>query len=324
MVSPMMTPYGYPSHWYHCLLDEQPYYLAPERLLAAPPPPDAALVVNPHCWFSWHGPLPPDKAARTFAAEHIFPAEGLVWVDDPATRAIWPYSVGREYLPYVAALAPGMPAPALPPHVLWVLWQAGILVGANHTERRRRSWLDVLSRANKSFERGFASVEKLIPPFHLGALRRYYRFHGRAGSFVLGDDQVSTRLAAHNEPIARFFHYQLGPAMSDVASTLVMPSYAYMVAYQEGSELERHTDREQCEYSITLCLDSTPEPEAQAPWPIHLDLPEGALRIWQYVGDALLYRGRHLPHYRDRLPDGYTATSLLFHYVDEGFSSGLS
>jgi hypothetical protein len=318
-----MTPYGYPPNYYHCLLDEQPYYLVPARLYGS----DCAggLIVNPNCWFSWHGPLPPDKAARVLAAEYLYPSNCMVWVDDPGTRAIWPYWLEAEFVNYVAALSPGGPVPdGLPPHALWVLTRAGILVERNHAERRRKEWLDAVWPAAKSFERGYAPIPGLIPPFHLGALRRYYRYHTRAGSFPLGDNQVARRYVAHNEGVARFFHCQLTHAVSDIARAVVRPSYSYLAAYESGSELERHTDREQCEYSVTMCIDASPEPEAQSPWPIQLDVQEGALRVWQHVGDSLVYRGRYVPHYRDRLPEGYTSTSLLLHYVDEGYAGDLT
>jgi len=317
-----MTPYGYPPNHYHCLLDEQPYYLVPPRLYSQPSA--EQLYVNPHCWFSWHGPLPVDRAARVMAAEYLYPSEWLVWVDDPGSRSVWPYWVGAEYHSYLANLVPGQPAPHdLPPHAQWVLSAANILVGSGYADLRRKEWMDTSWASAKSFERGYVNIAGLIPPFHLGALRRYYRYHTRAGSFTLGDGQVAKRYVAHNEPIARFFHCQLTHAVGDVARTLVKPSYSYLAAYESGSVLERHTDREQCEFSVTLCIDATPEPHAQPPWPIHLDIPEGALRIWQHIGDGLLYRGRYLPHYRDWLPDGYTYTALLLHYVDRGYDGPL-
>ncbi len=318
-----MTPYGYPTEFYHCLLDEQPYYLAPSRLYGEDPA--GPLMVNPLCWFSWHGPLPPDMLARAWAAECLCPGEWVVWVDDPGTRSLWPYWVGGEYIRYLAELAPGYPVnTAIPAHALWVLTRAQIFVEPGYVERRRKQWLDSVWQCGKNFERGYTSVGGLLPPFHIGALRRYYRYHTRVGSFALGDEQVQRRHAAHNEGVARFFHSQLTHAVSDLARTAVKPSYCYLAAYESGSVLERHVNREQCEYSITMCIDATPEPEAQSPWPIQLDIPEGALRIWQYLGDGLLYRGRYFPHYRELLPPGYTSTSLLLHYVDEGFAGALS
>jgi len=39
-------------------------------------------------------------------------------------------------------------------------------------------------------------------------------------------------------------------------------------------------------------------------------------RSTQGIGDALLFRGRYLSHWRDQLPEGYTSSSILFHFVD--------
>jgi len=317
-----MTPYGYPSEYYHCLLDEQPYYLVPWRLYG--PDPAGPLMINPQCWFSWHGPMPPDKAARVSAAEFLYPSDWMVWVDDPGTRAIWPYWLGPEFAHYLADQVPAQPlTKELPPHALWVLTRANILVELGFPERRRKEWLDNLWGLMRNFERGYSAVTGLVPLFHLGAMRRYYRYHTRAGSFPFGDGQVARRYVAHNEGVARYFHCQLANAVTDIARTMVRPSYSYLAAYESGSILERHTDREQCEYSITMCIDATPEPQAQVPWPIQLDIHEGAIRIWQHLGDSLLYRGRYLPHYRDSLPEGYTSTSLLMHYVDYNFTGTL-
>jgi len=200
---------------------------------------------------------------------------------------------------------------------------ANILVDPGYADRRRREWMELSWSGMKAFERGYVNIPGLIPPFTWERLRRYYRYHTRSGTFTMGDSQVERRFSAHNEGVARFFHCQLTHAVGDLARTLVKPSYSYLAAYESGSVLERHTDREQCEFSVTMCIDATPEPQAQSPWPIQLDIPDGALRIWQHIGDGLLYRGRYLPHYRDMLPEGYTYSALLLHYVDRAFEGPL-
>jgi hypothetical protein len=319
-----MTPFGQPGGLYHCLLDEQPYYLVPPNLLWELDD-DADLIVNPLCWFSWFGPLPADKARRVAFAEHFCPSDWVVWVDDPATRALWPYWAGADFAEYLAAMVPGEPlGEAIPEKMRGVLRQAGILVSPNFVEHRRKNWLDQVAIGSRAFERGFVSIGNLIPPFHIGALRRYYRYHTRTGSFRLGDEQVTSRYGAHNEPVSRYFHHQLTNVVSDMARTLVQPSYTYLVAYQSGAYLDSHVDREQCEYSITLCFDATPEPEAESPWPIQLSTQDGLVNVWQGIGDALLYRGRELPHSRDVLADGHTSSSILLHYVDERFDGQLA
>jgi hypothetical protein len=318
-----MTPHGFSPDAYHCLLDEQPYYLVPPRLYGEDP--DEPLIVNPDCWFSWHGPLPPDKALRLTAAGSLHPGDWQVWLTDAGSGAIWPFWVGPEYLGYLWDAVPGEAIPsALPGHAQWVLTRANILVSPGYPKRRRWQWHETVRASAESFaQRGYATLSGLIPPFQLGALRRYYRYQIRTGSFLFGDDQVARRHFAHNEAVARYFHAQLANAVSDVARTVVKPSYAYLAAYESGATLDRHTDREQCEYSITICIDATPEPDEQAPWPVYLGVYDGTMAVWQYLGDALLYRGRQLPHHRDELPYGQSSTSLLLHYVDESFDGPL-
>jgi hypothetical protein len=248
----------------------------------------------------------------------------MVWVPDAATGAVWPYWIGSEYMTWMARMAPGQPVSALlPTHVSWVLSRADILVTSDHLTQRRGEWMHYRTFRASDFRNGYVSLPNLIPAFHLGAMRRYYRHNVRAGRFELGDSQVKRRYTAHNEPIARYVHKQLTQAISEIAGAAVKPSYAYFVAYQSGAKLERHTDREQCEYSVTLLLDATPEPLEQSPWPIKLDTRRGTIGFWQYLGEALLYRGRRLAHHRDRLQAGHSSSSLLLHYVDSEFPGPL-
>ena len=172
-------------------------------------------------------------------------------------------------------------------------------------------------------EKGYAPIGGLIHPFHLAALRRYYRYLIRVGSITLGDKQSSRRYIAHNEPVARFFHRQIAATLSRLAGEPLKPSYVYQAAYLSGAELRKHIDREQCEFSITFCLDFSPEPDVATPWPIRLDTRSGTVTVYQALGDALGYRGTRLPHYRDRLGEGQTSTSIFFHYVPESFEGSL-
>ena len=172
-------------------------------------------------------------------------------------------------------------------------------------------------------EKGYAPVADLIHPFHLAALRRYYRYLIRTGAIRLGDRQSPRRYAAYNEPVARFFHQDIAAKLSAVAGQPLKPSYVYLASYLSGAALRKHTDREQCEFSVTLCLDFSPEPALETPWPIRLGTPGGTVTVYQALGDALAYRGTRVPHYRDALGEGQTSTSIFFHYVAEDFAGSL-
>jgi len=308
---------------YRCLLDEQPGYLVPPRLLAR----DVANAsfVNRRCWLSW-------KSAR---AKQLRPAdpflgastssEEIAWVGDPATGAVWPYWIGPECLPFIKRLVPGEPAPSdLPERLRWTLAMADILLPWDQGAARRREWLDVRTDRSIRFHRDFAVVPHLIPPFHLGAMRLHYRRQIRMGNFILGDEQVTRRFAAHDDPLSRFVQAQLTRAISEIIGRPIKPTYTYFIAYQGGALLASHRDRRSCEYSVTLLVDATPEPHEQSPWPFQIQTESGKSSVWQYIGEAVFYRGRSNSHWRDRLKEDHTSSSLLMHFVDSCFSTGPS
>jgi len=201
---------------------------------------------------------------------------------------------------------------------------AKILVSRSGKDSRQPRNDERLREASILFrERGYAPVGGLIHPFHIAALRRYYRHQIRSGAIRLGDRQSPRRYVAYNEPVARFFHHQIAPALCALAGQALKPSYVYMASYLSGAELKKHTDREQCEFSVTLCLDFSPEPAAATPWPIRLDTPTGTVTVYQALGDGLAYRGTRLPHYRTPLGEDQTSTSIFFHYVAADFAGSL-
>ena len=323
--APLAGPLG-SAAGFRCLLDAQPAFLVPERLVPPVPRDATSLVINPDCRFSWAGGAPSDVAnALRLLENSAEPDADAVWVRDERTGAILPFGVGAGLRAVLEGAAPGRPLPApLAPPVARVLHAAGILISPAGREREKADWVTAMASARAHFERGYVPLAGLIHPFHLGEMRHYFRRRIRTGAFPLGDDQSALRHFAHNEPVARFFHYQLAGAMSQVAGEPVKPSYVYFASYQGGAELEKHTDREQCEFSITFCVDYTPEPEAQTGWPILLETPQGTVTVYQAIGDALLYRGCRVPHYRKRLWRGATSSSIFFHYVRESFKGPLN
>ncbi len=250
----------------------------------------------------------------------------IAWVRDPATGALCPFWLGARLEKVVARLRSGQLLPeSLRADVRELLEGAGIVTTPDHTERRLAEWAEVVGKSSKEFrEKGYVPLGNLIHPFHLAALRRYYRHAIRQGSIRLGDEQSPRRYVAHNESVARFFHYQLASAVSAIVGEAIKPSYVYLASYLSGAELKKHTDREQCEFSVTLCLDFSPEPELATSWPIRLDTGKGSVTVYQGLGDGLVYRGTKVPHYRHVLAEGHTSTSIFFHYVPADFSGPLN
>jgi hypothetical protein len=49
----------------------------------------------------------------------------------------------------------------------------------------------------------------------------------------------------------------------------------------------------------------------------------GPISLVQCTGDAVLFGGCELPHWRDEPPQGSASTALLFHYVPRAFNGVL-
>ena len=315
---------AFPPDSFYCLLDDLPLHLVPQR--ARKLLPNAAdhieMEFNPECMVCSPGEIPEELDCDSELLSRFTLNAKIVWVRSTSTSRLQPFWLGPELADLIVRLQRRNVAPSsIPADTKSVLFAAGILIPK---DRAAESGERTFSNASRMFrEKGYAPVADLIHPFHIAALRRYYRHMIRSGAIRLGDYQSARRYAAHNEPVARFFHHQITPALSAIAGEPLKPSYVYLASYLSGAELKKHTDREQCEFSITLCLDFSPEPELATSWPICLDTLHGTVTVHQALGDALAYRGTRLPHYRRQLAPGQTSTSIFFHYVRADYQGPL-
>ena len=87
----------------------------------------------------------------------------------------------------------------------------------------------------------------------------------------------------------------------------LLPSYTYSRVYSYNAELPSHVDRDPCEVSITMTWGS-----CGTPWPIFIDNNEIHIK----PGDAVIYLGCDLEHYRKHFEGDYHVQSF-FHYVDK-------
>ena len=316
-----------PDHFY-CLLDELPLHLIPQhslRSLQLQQDRDQPLYLNPECFLCNSGQFPEELASQSALLSRFALQGAVAWVPNRASGDLLPFWLGPQLEDRLRSMHPNEPAPSsMPARVLNLLAAADILVAEDPSGQRRSKGEEKVRKASSEFrEKGYAPLGSLIHPFHIAALRRHYRYLIRTGAIALGDRQSPRRYVAYNEPVARFFHHHIATALSEIAGESLKPSYVYLASYLSGAELKKHTDREQCEFSVTLCLDFSPEPMLATPWPIRLDAPTGTVTVYQALGDGLAYRGTRLPHYRSRLGEGQTSTSIFFHYVSADFAGSL-
>lgn len=255
------------------------------------------------------------------------------WFDNSGDAAIVEKFEAGERLPF-----------EIEPELLGKLYSAGIVTTEPAIAERTKKSEDRLKAAHEKFiVDKYTVIPEILPKEHMTAMRVYYRKYVSNG-FMPFDDTQSERYYQHNEPFATVFHKQLTKLMGLITGEEVIPSYVYAASYVNQADLKPHTDREQCEFSISFQVDYFPEQEGNiSPWGLFVRDPEfesGTVdlseefpaasesedpntAVYLASGDGVIYKGRELIHYRYPLPAGHQSTSLFFHYVPKDFEGEL-
>tara|TARA_Y100000389_G_scaffold153040_1_gene153175 strand:- start:21794 stop:23836 length:2043 start_codon:yes stop_codon:yes gene_type:complete len=167
-------------------------------------------------------------------------------------------------------------------------------------------------------------VNNVLDSTLLDLLKEYYKETINKNIWVLGDNQ-SKRYKAHNEPMSRFLHYECLPLIEKIVGKRLHPSYTYLSAYIKGSDLPAHTDRPDCEYTVSFIID---KPEGLN-WPIYLHKEtqpvkfkgrydftppkEECIPVDCDSGGLMLFQGTDHIHFREALEGDYYNV-LLLHY----------
>ena len=163
----------------------------------------------------------------------------------------------------------------------------------------------------------------LQPPF-LKLLQDYYKETIANKVWPLGDKQ-SNRYKSHNEPMSRFLHYECLPLIEKIVGKSMRPTYTYLSAYVKGADLPPHTDRPDCEYTVSFIVD---KPEGST-WNIYVHKPQQPVKHkgrYDYTppldeceavdcdaGGLMLFQGTDHIHFREELQEDYY-NILLLHY----------
>ena len=123
-------------------------------------------------------------------------------------------------------------------------------------------------------------------------------------------------VSRYADPFVEALLDELKPVFEQVAGKRLHSTYSFSRVYMSGDSLKPHVDRPACEYSATISIaykniDS---------WPISMQIRDrsaGPATCSLQPGDAVLYKGCEVTHWREKLdvPNAITVQFML-HYVD--------
>lgn len=127
------------------------------------------------------------------------------------------------------------------------------------------------------------------------------------------DSQCTKSEALYGFPPFEELLKNLCPTLEEISGKKLIPTYSYARKYVKGETLEIHVDRPSCEISATLTLGFSGNP-----WPFFVgdENKQNFTEVKMNVGDAVLYKGQELHHWREEFVEGDWQVQVFLHYVD--------
>jgi len=130
------------------------------------------------------------------------------------------------------------------------------------------------------------------------------------------DEQCPKSQAIHGTVTFDKLLEDLTPHFEQASGLKLFPTYSYARLYNaQDEELKVHRDRPACEISATLTLDFEGDV-----WPIFMGANEDkseATEVKMEIGDAVMYRGCDIYHWREAYKEGKWQAQVFLHYVDQ-------
>jgi hypothetical protein len=164
-------------------------------------------------------------------------------------------------------------------------------------------------------KRGCVLVKNLFDKTTIGVISKYLENKIIRGEWKPAKEEnyKYSRFGYYADPLIEVLLRDSKEVFEEITRLELLPTYSYVRVYQPGEQLNAHLDREACEITVTVnvaCVgDASPiytkyqdqEPEE------HVLNP----------GDAIVYRGCDVLHWRSPLKEGQLNVQFMLHYVDK-------
>jgi hypothetical protein len=120
-------------------------------------------------------------------------------------------------------------------------------------------------------------------------------------------------LLSYADPLIEVLLKDSVQTLEEITGLELYPTYSYARIYLKGDELTPHTDRPSCEVSVTVNVATVGKP-----WPIWMQVPgQDPIKVEMEPGDAVVYKGCEVTHWREKMVDADINVQFMMHYVNK-------
>ena len=179
-----------------------------------------------------------------------------------------------------------------------------------HLQKRTKKISGNLNLNNANFfkDNGYLIIPKILSGELLDFIGIHAYNRARLGDGAwMEDPQAPNTPSFYGDWVMENLSDFLLPKIESAAGMKLLPTYTYFRVYKAGDILKKHKDRPACEISISLCLRKKGNI-----WPIYINNTD----IMLEEGDAVLYKGCEVEHWREPYTEGTKLAQVFLHYVD--------
>jgi hypothetical protein len=163
---------------------------------------------------------------------------------------------------------------------------------------------------------GYIKVAGLVDDQTIKTISQYFENKINRGEWVANakiSEGDASKFGYYADPLIEVMLKQCLPALEEQTGLELEPTYSFSRVYQEGEELTPHTDRPPCEISTTINVACTGDT-----WPIWMQYENNdPIKCLLSPGDAVIYKGCEVTHWRKKLPKGQINVQFMLHYVNK-------
>lgn len=156
-------------------------------------------------------------------------------------------------------------------------------------------------------------VKNFIDAQGIKTISTYMEYALNQKIMVRGKDNVTTSYYRYGDPLIETVLANALPDVEEITGRSLHPTYSFARVYIKGDALTPHVDRPACEYSVTVNVATVGEP-----WPIWVEVPgKESVSFTLEPGDALVYKGCEVKHWREEATGTKINAQFMLHYVDQ-------
>jgi hypothetical protein len=166
-----------------------------------------------------------------------------------------------------------------------------------------------LNNAKSFKDNGYLIIPKILSGELLDFIGIHAYNRARIGDGAwMEDPQVPNTPSFYGDWVMENLSDFLLPKIESASGMKLLPTYTYFRVYKAGDILKKHKDKiGRCEISISMSLRKKGNI-----WPIYIT--DTAVMLEE--GDAVLYKGCEVVHWREPYTEGTKQAQVFLHYVD--------